>query len=172
MPIPSLPGFTAGEKVTAAKLNEHTKGAFESAVYFKPFCLLHQTAGQSVPTGTTAATMSLNAIVEDSDNMADLANNRIVIRTAGLYRFTGQVPFVTNGTGHRALRLYIGGGTSKAEVTMNAVTAAESRLNASFYWRCSVGLSFTAGIVQTSGSALSTSTSGSPGFICAEWVSM
>lgn len=88
MLIPPLPGWAAGERVTAAKLTQHTKTAIEAGVYYKPFCEIQANAAQSL--SGTFNKLVMPTIVEDNDTMSDPANSRIVIKTPGRYRILGQ----------------------------------------------------------------------------------
>ncbi|MCG5459619.1 hypothetical protein PSH03_005403 [Micromonospora sp. PSH03] len=172
MAIPSLEGFAAGEKVAASKITKHTKTAIEESVYYKPFCQLNQTTPQSVTTGTTVVRVTFQAVVDDTDSMADLANNRIVVKTAGLYRVTAQMNWPVNATGHRVIRLYVNGGTSRAEYATSGTLSFETRGQVTAYARASVGHEITCSIAQTSGGSLSTATTGSPCWLAAEWISL
>lgn len=108
MAIPTLAGFTAGEKVTAAKLNLHTKTAIEESVYYKPYCHLTHATTQSF-TSSASTKVNLTSIIDDTGSMADTANNQIKIVTAGVYRLTAQVRIAANGTGNRYGEIQVNG---------------------------------------------------------------
>lgn len=105
--IPTFATWTAGENPTATKLNTNIRDAGN---FFRslPGCRIRQTSAQTPATGTEV-TVTFDVTDEDNDTMADLANERIVIKTAGLYLVGGDCIWTANGTGYRRLLIVAGG---------------------------------------------------------------
>jgi hypothetical protein len=110
--IPTIPDFTAGEVLTAAKMD-----SMSAAVAFwalTPRCFAYASAtGQTLATATYAA-VALDSEVYDYVQSGDsphhdnaTQNTRIVIRTAGLYEIVGQVGFANNATGGRIAQVRV-----------------------------------------------------------------
>ncbi|MER7445044.1 hypothetical protein [Micromonospora avicenniae] len=175
MIIPTLDGFVAGEKVAAAKLTSHTKGAIEAAVYFKPFCHLTNNAAQGFASGATVK-HTLNQVVSDNDGMADTANSQVVIRTAGRYRVTFGNAWEASTTatpGVRAVFLHTSDtGNPVAAQAFGAVANAQTRCNASFTLYCDAGDRLEIRGSQTAGALLNTRTDYGGCFLMVEWVSL
>ena len=172
MPIPTLSGFIAGEKASAAKLTLHTKTAIEEAVYFKPYCRINNSATQTFVSSSSVsgADCVMNTILDDTDGMADLVNNHILITTPGLYRLNAQVAWATNATGFRVGLIFVNSnarsGGNTAAVTgapTRFVMTAEERLNAGDFVFLRMG--------QNSGSSLLTDIGYRGCWLSAEWVS-
>lgn len=169
--IPGLAGFAAGEAVTAAKLTQHTKTAIETAVYYKPFCHLYNSATQSLATGGGGANSAFNTVVEDSDSMNDVGNGRIKIVTAGLYRLIGQAAYASNATGFRCANIGVNG-VIKLSALHQAANGAVTRVVATGVLRLAANDLITMQLLQTSGAALLTDTLGGGCLLQAEWVGL
>ncbi|MDG4826016.1 hypothetical protein O7635_29555 [Asanoa sp. WMMD1127] len=105
MAIPDLVGFLVGEKVRAAKLNEHTKGAIEAAVHYKPF--VHIANLNTFNAGVGNLAVPMDDLIDDTDSMTvGQTGGRVIVRTAGLYRVTAQVTYANASGGHRGINLY------------------------------------------------------------------
>lgn len=65
-----------------------------------PQCKISANASQSIA-NTTLTQVQYSVTDYDSDNMADLANDRVVIKTAGWYTITTFVAWANNATGYR-----------------------------------------------------------------------
>lgn len=66
----------------------------------QPCGKLHQTTVQSIPSGVwTKVTMEVTDFDNEDPVMADLANDRLTIRHAGIYLVVATVGFVASGTG-------------------------------------------------------------------------
>lgn len=176
MIIPSLAGWIAGEKVTAAKLTTHTKTAIEAAVYSKPFCHLYNSAVQNIASQATPfIRATFNTVVDDSDGMADLPNNRMVVATAGRYRINAQVTFAANTTGFRLGVITAGtGGTppQRASEVGPPVAVTPTRFQIAWTGRLAVGDIIYLEVAQTSGGLLATDTTLGGVFLQAEWISL
>lgn len=156
-----------GERVTAAKLNRHTKTAIENSVYNKPFCHITNTMSQSIPHATTTKAL-MNLVVEDNDQMADVGNAQIIIKTAGVYRVTYFAAFDNNSTGSRAMYLY----RNATTILSGFATAAGTgfwRGNATWVVRLSVGDTLELRLNQQSGGALGTDTQYGGCGLMAQW---
>lgn len=73
-----------------------------SALMYLSGTFTHNSTGNFIP-------ITVNLTSFDNNSMADTANNRIVIRTAGVYLLQGQSQFALNGTGQRAVAIYVNG---------------------------------------------------------------
>jgi len=60
-------------------------------------CVLTKTSDQSIPNGGT--TLTFSTALKDTDTMADIANNRIVIKTAGFYYVVASIGWDDGGAG-------------------------------------------------------------------------
>lgn len=169
--IPSLAGFVAGEAVTAAKLTQHTKTAIEAAVYYRPFCHIYNSAAQSLPNGGAGASSVFSSVAEDTDSMADIANNRIKIVTPGLYRLTANANFASNATGFRASSIHING-TIRISSIHAAASGAVTRILTAGTIRLAANDLVTLVLIQTSGAALNTDNTAGGCLLQAEWVSL
>jgi hypothetical protein len=73
-----------------------------------PYC--HMTGNVTQLNGQGVSNpVNLNAIVRDTDNMADLANDRAIVRTAGLYMVTMGATWAAEATTYRGLLLEVNG---------------------------------------------------------------
>lgn len=168
MLIPTLNGWSAGEKVTASKLTTQTKTAIENAVYYKPFCEMYATSNSQSLSQYAWTKINLGGVVEDSDNMASTSTSEIVIKTAGRYRILGQCGFNAN-TGYRTV------GINKNAAGIAATTISNvndlTRLQASRTVRLAVNDRLT---LVYYGPAITTDTGGGTGgiWLSAEWVSL
>lgn len=73
----------------------------------KPACSIYKTLAQSAPADGSMVTVSMQSIRYDTDGMADLAGNRLVIQTAGTYRISGILAYIGNATGVRTAAVYL-----------------------------------------------------------------
>lgn len=137
--IPTTPTFTAGEKLTAAELEQ-----INDAVDFwalTPRCYAYQSTIQSLTNNTWAA-ITLDAevydIVQSGDTVShDLStdNSRIYVRTAGKYELSGQVQVASNATGYRAAQIRLNaagssaGGTGLAVNYQGAISGVSTSVN-------------------------------------------
>ncbi|MDM4718450.1 hypothetical protein QTQ03_20445 [Micromonospora sp. WMMA1363] len=166
-----MTGFSAGELVTAASLNEHTKFAIERSVYYKPFCHLWRNTDQSIPPSVTTK-HDLNTVLENNDGMADVSNGRIVVQTAGRYRVTYGNAWDGNASGARAVFLYTtDSGTPVSSLSIPSTTGF-IRLNASWVLYMDAGEGLEIRGNQSSGSSLNARTDYGGCFLIAEWISL
>ncbi|MEV6638096.1 hypothetical protein AB0M54_45975 [Actinoplanes sp. NPDC051470] len=177
MPIPVLDGFIAGEKVTAAKLTNHTKTALEQAVLNKPIGMLNAgVTGQTVASSGTFSLMNIQNVVFDTDDICDPTNSKLIIRTPGIYRLTAQtcwLPPANNAaaTGFRGAGIRVDINTFPSIVSMLPITSVAARLNTSVLHRLNVGSQvWLLGAQTQSGSNLTTATDFGGCFLSAEWV--
>lgn len=76
---------------------------------------LHQTTVQSIATGVwTKVTMEVTDFDNEDPVMADLANDRLTIRHAGIYLVAATVGFVASGTGQFFVGIGKNGVTSQS----------------------------------------------------------
>ena len=114
--IPVAPTFTAGEKLTSAKMN--LMSAVQAFWSSPPRCSAYAATATSVAnSGTTPTVIALDAELYDVANNynggSDAAahdnvtnNSRVYIRTTGKYEISGQVAFSNNATGIRSAYVY------------------------------------------------------------------
>lgn len=70
----------------------------------KPLVRMESSADFAIANANNAILDFAGATISyDTDTMADAANDRLIIRTAGLYRLTAFVPFTNNATGYRTV---------------------------------------------------------------------
>lgn len=74
--------------------------AVEGAMTGKPRCKISQATPQAVA-NTTLTLVTWDTTDYDNNAMADLVNERIVIKTAGWYTVTAFIPWANNSTGYR-----------------------------------------------------------------------
>jgi len=120
-------------------------------------------ADQSVPTNTnTLLDFTAGSVVYDTESptgMVDLANSRLVIRTAGYYRLTARLMYPNNSTGYRNMLIQ----KNTGEYVMDSYMAAAPS-QVTVYWNttdpvpCVVGDYFTLRTLHTAGVALTTTT--------------
>ncbi|WP_144121122.1 hypothetical protein [Catellatospora sichuanensis] len=170
MAIPDLAGFSAGEIVTGAKLTEHTKTAFEESVFYKPICRIKQSSNQTLGTSGQTFTAVLNVVMEDTDGMADTANNRIVIKTDGVYRITQNAAWAQHATGYRHAETRKNG-TAILATTLPSAGAVSTRASASEFVRLAAGDLLTLIIQHTAGVSITTDVAASGVALSAEWIS-
>lgn len=171
--IPTMDTWTASEVVTAAKMNANIRDAGN---FFRnrPTCQLSATATTSATTSTYAIAVMATADV-DTDAMADLANNRIVIKTAGVYRVTGCAYWAANATGVRYTALRDGSGAAGAGTLYGLASVPGGTAGTagciSKLIRFAVNDTVRLEIWQNSGATLGLGTPANLNFIAAEWVS-
>ena len=133
--IPTIASFVAGTELTAADLN-----AVKDAVDFwaqTPRCSVYANAATSVSNSASAWTVVAFAaetfdIVQSGDSPShDNAtnNSRIYIRTSGKYEVAGQLQFVLNATGYRAVQVRLnaaGSGTGGTQLAYNALDGSST----------------------------------------------
>lgn len=136
--IPTTPTFTAGEKLTAAKLEQVCDAIDFWAL--TPRCYVYQTAATALTTGvygllgfdTEVFDVVQSGDSPSHDNTTD--NSRVYIRTTGKYEISGQVQFVSNPTGQRRCMVRknaagaSGGGTGLGEFIDDASASTETAL--------------------------------------------
>lgn len=97
--VPNPTAWVAGERPTAAKLNANSTD-LGNFLLSKPTARIENWTDQAVPTATyTDLTFSTTAF--DTDGMASLVNNRIIIQTNGIYRINCQTAWNVSGVGIR-----------------------------------------------------------------------
>lgn len=170
--IPSLAGWTAGERPTAAKLTEHTKTSIDFLVNV-PLCQLRHSTVQSIPNGAVYTTLTLGSIDFDNDSMADTANNRIVIQTAGKYLVTASVSYTSNATGVRGAFVAVNGsGTPDLGQSVQAANGFATIVQTFGFINLAVNDNLIARAMQTSGAALNTAAASTKAFsimLSARW---
>jgi hypothetical protein len=169
--IPALVPFVAGEKPTAQKLTDQTKTVIEGALLYKPFCRMWNNAVQALATSGSNLQSNLNAVIEDTDTMSDTANNRIVIKTAGIYRITYSGAFAVSATGNRMAGVSKNGTLISNELSAGVASNA-MHINGTITIRCAVNDALTLTLMQSSGASLNTDTGTDGCSLSAEFVSL
>ena len=78
-----------------------------------PRCRINTAASVSIPNNvTTQVDFTAGTVSYDTDTMANLAQSRITIKTAGWYVLKAFVPWLAGSTGFRVSLLQTGGGTA------------------------------------------------------------
>lgn len=78
--------------------------AMDTRTVGKPRCKLVAAANQSVNSGSsTTVDFAGSTPVYDTNAMADIANDQIVVRTAGWYRISARTVWASNSSGYRSL---------------------------------------------------------------------
>ena len=108
--IPTIPTEAPGNFWTSALWNANILGGLNylfSPVRFKAY----SSTTQSIATGTTPVSLTLDTEIVDSDGGHSTTTNtsRYVAQTAGLYFVTGTVTFATNATNTRTLQVLVNG---------------------------------------------------------------
>jgi hypothetical protein len=108
-----------------------------------PLCKLTKAASQSIPNTSADTLIALDQALYDTDTMANLANNRIDIKTAGKYLFGTGVLWATDSTGFRLTRIkHVRGGTTTIISEVRGITGSASnqvsRVTTTI-WDCQVG---------------------------------
>jgi hypothetical protein len=171
--IPTFATFGAGEVVTDAKLNTNIKDA-GNFFRVRPMCQLSATVTQSVAHNAYAIGV-VNTIDVDTDGMADLANNKIIIQTPGVYRVSCGTFYASNATGTRYATVRDGAGAAGTGLfyAFEAVPGASTGgagPSATRLVRFTAGTSLRLELYQNSGAALSTATPFYLTHFAAEWV--
>jgi hypothetical protein len=95
-----------------------------TSLFNPPKARIHCSATQSIA-NVTPTVMTMDTTDFDTDTMADLANNQLVISTAGTYMISGEICWTSNATGYREALLYAGpGATTLVAVDMRITTGA------------------------------------------------
>jgi len=90
--------------------------AVDAAFTNRPRAKIVAAANQTLNNDTiTTVTFAGGVVAYDTNAMADLANNRLVIKTAGLYVLHARFPFSFNASGARGGLLWLNGATYLAE---------------------------------------------------------
>lgn len=90
--------------------------AVDAAFTSRPRAKIVAAANQTLNNDTiTTVTFAGGVVSYDTNGMADLANNRLVIKTAGLYVIHGRLGFAFNAAGARGGLLWLNGATYLAE---------------------------------------------------------
>lgn len=77
--------------------------AVDTRTVNKPRCKLVAAATQSLTGSPAVVDFAGGSVTYDTNGMADIPNDQIVIKTAGWYRISGRLVFASNATGYRAL---------------------------------------------------------------------
>lgn len=100
--VPVVRTWTAGEVVTAAYMNNNVRDV-DSWLLAAARCQAYQTVAQSIATGSSFTSVTLDAETVDTTGMHSTVSNtsRFTAVYPGWYRYSGAVPFVNNATGRR-----------------------------------------------------------------------
>lgn len=105
-----------GEQVSIAELNTNFQKVDDWLI---PAAKIRSTVAQTVATGAGASAVNFDTVSYDTWNgspegaMADVANERLIIRIDGLYTVVLAIVFAANGTGSRIGNININGVQSK-----------------------------------------------------------
>lgn len=146
----------------------------ENALVSKPRCKISQSAIQTFSvSGTTYDMDFASSVVNyDTDTMADVANDRILIKTAGWYIFSAFVGFAANGTGARDVFIDVAGVHKLQWFGAAAPTGVTAIHVSTEPILCAVNDAVKATITQTSTASLnSTNPNGIYPYLTAHWYS-
>jgi hypothetical protein len=96
--------WVASETVTTVMMNTHIRDNL-LALLTIPLCKMTKAATQSIPNTLADTLITLDQSLYDTDTMANTANNRIDIKTAGKYLFGSGILWATDTTGFRLTRI-------------------------------------------------------------------
>jgi len=146
--------------------------AVEGAIYQKPRAKIVTGADQSIPNSAlTTVDFAGGSVSYDTNAMADIANDRIVIKTAGLYRFSARIAWGVNATGYRALIVTRNGAEFIVD-DYSAATPSQSKITTvtSEPIACAVNDAITLQTVHTAGAALNVvQANGRRCYLAADW---
>lgn len=181
--VPSPPTFAAGEKPTAAKMNQ-IRDLF-NFLTASPRVMSYQNASTTTfGTSGTYGLVGFDADVFDVVMAGDAEshnvttnNSRFVCQTAGKYRIGGQLTFVTNATGIRAIQIRLNsagsptGGTQLDAASGPAMSGFATIVSATpFEYPLNVGDYLEMFGQQTSGGSLASQAGLQASFMWMEWV--
>jgi hypothetical protein len=111
----------------------------------------------------------------DTDNMGSIATDRLIIRTAGYYRFSLRASWASNATGYRALILQKAVGAGAGIIAQQYGAPAPATLTTFSFTSdlipCAVNDEFEMRVIQSSGAALNIiQANGLWQMLAAEWV--
>ncbi|WP_037605850.1 hypothetical protein [Streptacidiphilus rugosus] len=169
--LPTLPTFAANSELTSAQLTQIT--TYQSFWANPPMFRAEQHSVQSVASGTPTQ-VTCETVIHDSDSGLAVATPfSYVIPFAGIWDLAGGVGFTGAATGVRLAMIFLNGG---------AINGSENEYapcpNSSNYLTNAPGTSCNVGDVialyceQTTGSALSTVTSGLASWFTGKLVSL
>lgn len=108
----------ASSALTGYATSTHTHGAPQALIRSK----ISATADLSCASGAVVP-LVFAASNYDTDSMADLANSRLVVKTAGWYRIYTRVVWASNAVNYRAALIYVNGNVV-ADFYAQAVTGS------------------------------------------------
>lgn len=156
--IPSVPTVVAGQKLTAAAVNNI--GAGIAFLVAPPLCVITASVAQSITTSTITP-VTFDTESTDIDNMHSNTTNptRVTGVTAGWYSVTAAGTFAANATGSRFGSLTLNGSAeiARVEVAANAASGRGSSVVTTAMLFLNVGDYFEYTVWQSSGAALAIS---------------
>lgn len=165
--VPANPAsYTDGEIPPATKLNQPVTAA--GFLLAPPTCVLTTTTTIN-PASGAATVQTFNTTTEDTDGMADLANNQIVCKTAGLYVLTGYLAFASNATGYRGALIYVNGAIVVSDYRPAVSGQATPIPVESRPFRLAVNDTVQLRGIQTSGGPLLTQITNGTAYLSARW---
>lgn len=146
------------------------------AIEKHPIAKMLSAANQSIPDATvTIVNFTGGSEAYDTDNMGSIATDRLIIRTAGYYRFSLRASFASNASGYRALILQKAVGAGAGIIAQQYGAPAPATLTTlsltSDPIPCAVNDEFEIRVIQSSGAALNViQANGLWQMLAAEWV--
>lgn len=148
-------------------------GADVKALNNRPFCKISGTGTTTLTTAVTT-TILMDASPENVGGMADLANERIVVNKAGIWRVSGNFAFAASATGNRGIFVYAGPSATTVVVASDyriGFATLANYLSTSGYIRLAVGDIVLLRGYQSSGGNLATVSGNNAPWLSAEWIS-
>ncbi len=93
-----------------------------------PSCGIHKTGNQTI-NNITDTEISFGTVTWDTDQMADIANNGITIRRAGIYLVTCSIQWTIEGTNLRTMRISVNDTISFTGQSINSHGTVAPRLS-------------------------------------------
>ena len=141
------------DRIGVIQTHPHT-GTGEGGLLESISARMYATATQSINNATFTVREFDTEDYDTDGSLVDLANNKMVIQTAGKYICVASAGFVANTTEFRILRIYKGADWFAESVVDNAGGTAGTVLSCSAIIDCAVNDEITIKVYQFSGGAL------------------
>lgn len=169
--VPTPATQTAATVIPAATVNSqgnlanYLAGRTESGGSRKPLCVMLQTVGQALTSGTPTALLFDSESVDYDGSHSTTANtSRFTANTAGWHHVDYLATFQNNATGMRWVQLYINGSAiNGTQVAVGANGAGVTQISGSAFVPLNAGDYLEAYAFQSSGGSLNTNSGAAGG---------
>jgi len=149
-----LPAWLAIGTAAGNRLQTNSGLTAPEWVKYPSAAILSAIGAQTIANNTpTVADFAGGSVLFDTDSCADIANDRLVCNTAGLYLIIGSITWTANATGTRGCRILVGG-TIYASVSEPATSTNTHTQQALLLRNLAASDAVTLGVFQTSGGNL------------------